>query len=85
MNRAEIEIALHKDRASTLEALLAMPADSLSRGVTPSRHDNSFHWSPKDHLVHLIGTERFFNSIIRQHLEGDPSPIPLPKDEAGNL
>jgi DinB family protein len=85
MNRAEIEIKLNRERAAMLEAYLALPESDVSRGVTPSQHDSSVLWSAKDHLVHLAGVENHFGGMIRRHLEGDPSPVPLPKDKAGNL
>ena len=85
MNRGEIEVKLNRERASMLEAYLAMPASEVSRGVTPSQHNSSVLWSAKDHLVHLAGTENFFNGLIKRHLAGDANPIPLLKDGQGNL
>ena len=85
MNRAEIEIKLNRDRASLLEAIGALPDNVVGKGVTPSQHNNTVLWSAKDHLVHLAGIEHLFNGIIKRTIEGDPSPIQLPKEPDGKL
>jgi hypothetical protein len=75
MNRTEIEIKLNRDRAWLLETYAAMPPGDLVRGTTPSEHDPSSSWSPKDHLAHLAGIEKNFNAMIRRHLAGDADPV----------
>ncbi len=75
MNRTEIEINLNRDRAWLLETFAAIPEDDLNREITTSRHDPEASWSAKDHLSHLIGIEVAFNTIIKRHIEGHPSPI----------
>ena len=75
MNRTEIEINLNRDRAWLLETFAAIPEADLNREITRSRHDPEASWSAKDHLSHLIGIEVAFNTIIKRHIEGHPSPI----------
>ena len=75
MNRTEIEIRLNRDRAWLLETFAAIPEDDLNRGITTSRHNPDALWSAKDHLSHLIGIEVAFNTIIKRHIEGHPTPI----------
>ena len=78
MNRTEIEIKLNRDRAWLLETFAGLTAEELNRGITVSRHNPESHWSAKDHLAHLIGTETAFNQIIRRSVEGDENPIGFP-------
>lgn len=75
MNRTEIEISLNRDRAWLLEAFAAIPEADFDRGITTSRHNPNTTWSAKDHLSHLIGIEAAFNTIIKRHIEGHPTPI----------
>jgi hypothetical protein len=77
MDRTEIEVKLNRDRAWLLETYAALSPEELARGVTPSEHDPSSVWSPKDHLVHLAGIERNFNAMVRRHLDGDANPVDL--------
>jgi hypothetical protein len=84
MNRFEIEIKLNRDRAWLIETAAALPEDELTKPATKSECDPSKMWSAKDHLAHLIGVERGFNAMIRRHLDGDPNPVGLQKDDAGN-
>ena len=74
MDRIEIEAKLNRDRAWLLETYAALPPDELVRGVTPSEHDPSSMWSPKDHLAHLAGIERNFVRMVRRHLPATPTP-----------
>jgi hypothetical protein len=83
MNRTEIEIKLNQERARTLETWAAMPPDDLARSITTSKHDPEASWSAKDHLAHLAGIEKAFNSIIRRHIAGDPKPIGIMKNPDG--
>ena len=83
MDRTEIEVKLNRDRAWLLETYAALPPDDLVRGVTPSEHDSSTLWSPKDHLAHLAGIERNFNEMIRRHLDGDANPVGLARGADG--
>lgn len=75
MNRVEIEIKINRDRAWLLETFAAMSEHDLTRAITTSRHNPEASWTAKDHLAHLIGIEVAFNTIIKRHIEGHPSPI----------
>jgi hypothetical protein len=83
MNRIEIEIKLNRDRAWLIETVGSLTPDELVRGVTPSEHDPSTMWSPKDHLAHLSGIERNFVRMIRRHLAGDANPVGLRERDDG--
>jgi len=84
MNRTEIEIKLNQERAWMLETWAAMLPDDLARRITMSKHDPEASWSAKDHLAHLAGIEKAFNSIIRRHIAGDPNPIGIMKNSDGS-
>ncbi len=84
MNRSEIEIKLNRDRAWLLETIGGMPEDDVMKPATKSEGDPSKMWSAKDHLAHLIGIERWFNAMIRRHLDGDANPVGLRQDDKGN-
>lgn len=83
MDRTEIEVKLNRDRAWLLETYVALSPDDLVRGVTPSEHDASVTWSPKDHLAHLAGIERNFNAMVRRHVAGDANPVALDRSGDG--
>ncbi len=83
MDRTEIEIKLSRDRAWLIETYAAMPTDDLVRPATPSEHDPSTSWTPKDHLAHLAGIEKNFNAMIRRHVEGSANPVGLLTDREG--
>jgi hypothetical protein len=83
MDRNEIEQRLNRDRAWLLETYAMLPPDDLVRGVTPSEHDPSSMWTPKDHLAHLAGIERNFVRMIRRHVAGEPNPVGLRTDDSG--
>ena len=85
MERIEIEVKLNRDRTALLEAYAAVPAEDLTKGITPSKNEPSTCWSAKDHLAHIAGIEHLFSRIIKRHLAGDPSPIALPKGADGSL
>ncbi len=84
MDRIEIEAKLNRDRAWLLDTYAALPHDDLVRGVTPSEHDPSTMWSPKDHLAHLAGIERNFVRMIRRHVAGDANPVGLARNDDGS-
>jgi len=84
MNRLEIEAKLNRSRAAMLELCASLGPGEVSKGLTPSRHDSETLWSAKDHLAHLAGIEKLFNSMIRRHLAGDPKPVKLPTAEDGS-
>jgi DinB family protein len=83
MDRTEIEIKLNRDRAWLLETVAALPEDDVTKPATKSEGDASKTWSAKDHLAHLVGIERWFNAMIRRHLDGDANPVGLQKDAQG--
>ncbi len=83
MNRAEIEIQLHKDRAWLVETYAALPDEELTREVTPSEHDKSSMWTPLDHMAHLALIEFNFARMVRRHLAGDANPVGLRQDASG--
>jgi hypothetical protein len=83
MNRSEIEIKLNRDRAWLLETIAAIPEGDVTRPATQSENDASKTWSAKDHLAHLIGIERAFNTMVRRHLDGHANPVALRADDSG--
>jgi hypothetical protein len=84
MNRIELETKLNGDRAWLLETYIAMSPEELTRPATPSEHDPAASWSAKDHLAHLSGIEKAFNSMIRRHLGGDTNPVGLMTNADGS-
>jgi hypothetical protein len=83
MDRIEIELKLNRDRNWLLETYLMLSPEDLLRGVTPSEHDPSTMWTPKDHLAHLAGIEFNFVRMLRRHLDGEANPVALATDNAG--
>jgi hypothetical protein len=73
--RAEVEIALARNRADVVEHFAAMDGATLVRPVTRSGVDPDFWWRPLDHLSHLILVERNMNKVVRAHLDGAPEPV----------
>lgn len=84
LSRSEIEVRLNRDRAWLLETYAILAPADLETGVTPSEHDSSSLWSPKDHLAHLAGIERNFVRMIRRHIEGDTNPVGLRTNADGS-
>lgn len=70
MDRIEIEIALNRDRITTLEAFGALSPEEMTSPVTRSEHDAEVWWTPKDHFSHMLRVERHFNNIITAFLDG---------------
>lgn len=84
MDRIEIEAKLNKDRAWLLETYAALLPGDLTRAATPSEHDPAVPWSALDHLAHLAGIERAFNSMIQRHFSGDANPVGLTRNADGS-
>ena len=83
MNRSEIEVKLHTDRAWLVQAFTDMTEADRLKPATPSESDPSVIWCAQDHLVHLAGIEGNFNRMIRRHFEGAPNPVGLRQDDSG--
>ena len=75
MNRIELEAKLGRDRAKLIELFDSLSKVKLTRDATASEHDRSIAWNAKDHLAHLAGIEKSFNSMIRRHLDNEEEPL----------
>jgi hypothetical protein len=70
MNRIEIEVKLHRDRAWLLETLSQMSDEELYAPRTQSEHDPEKTWCFADHFVHTTLIEKNWNEMFRRHLAG---------------
>lgn len=71
MDRIDIEIKLHRDRAWLLERLGAMSPEELTAPRTFSEHDPESRWSYADHFIHTTLIERNWNAMFRRHVGGE--------------
>jgi hypothetical protein len=73
----------HEVIQSTLEAAherlvahyQAFTPEELEATCTQSEAPDGAPWQPKDHLIHLLSAERFFQKIIKRTLEENADPI----------
>jgi hypothetical protein len=68
--RDEITAALAAQRERIESWFRALTDAEILRPVTASEVEGGEMWTPKDHLAHVIGTERFFQGAIRRALGG---------------
>lgn len=71
MDRIDIELALHRDRADALEIIRAMSEEERTAPRTRSEHDADSWWSFADHFIHTTLIERSFNEMVRRHVQGE--------------
>ena len=83
MDRIEIEIALHRARADSLEWVAGFSEEELRAPRTQSEHDPGSWWSCADHFIHTTLIERSFNEMIRRHLRGEQGMDAAMVDESG--
>lgn len=83
MNRIEIEIKLHRDRADALEAMTAMTDDERNAPRTRSEDNADSWWSHADHFIHTTLIERNFNEMIRRHVRGEQGMDSRIVDDSG--
>ena len=72
--RDEITTALATQRERVERWFRSLPDDEMPRPLTASEVEGGAMWSPKDHLAHIVGTERYFQGAIRRALEGAEDP-----------
>ena len=68
--RNEITAALAAQRERLGAWYRALPDEELARPLTASEAPGGAMWSPKDHLAHVLGVERFFQGAIRRAVGG---------------
>lgn len=71
----EIIAALANQRRQVEGWFAALPAGEESRPVTASEVAGGEMWSPRDHLAHVLGVERFFQGAIKRMLGGADDPL----------
>ncbi len=73
--RDEITTALAEQRGRVERWFHALGPDEMTRPVTASEVEGGEMWTPKDHLAHILGTERFFQGAIKRALGGAEDPL----------
>lgn len=73
--RDEIIAALMAQRQPVEEWFQALPDAEMEREATESEVAGAAMWTPKDHLAHVLGGERFFQGVIKRALEGADDPL----------
>lgn len=73
--REEIITALAAQRQRVEDWFQAAPDAEMSREVTASEVPGAAMWTPKDHLAHVLGVERFFQGAIKRALDGVDDPL----------
>ncbi|MDE3230906.1 MAG: DinB family protein [Chloroflexota bacterium] len=71
----EIVAALADQRRHIEGWFAALPAGEERRPLTASEVADGGMWSPKDHLAHVLGVERFFQGAIKRMLGGAEDPL----------
>ncbi len=51
-----------------------LSAEQLTQPLTPSEVEDGQMWTAKDHLAHVLGTERFFQGAIKRAIAGAEDP-----------
>ncbi len=72
--RDEITTALATQRERVERWFQALPDEEMQRPLTKSEVEGGAMWTPKDHLAHIVGTERYFQGVIRRALAGAEDP-----------
>ena len=72
--RNTILCVLEAARERLLARYQAFTQEELETPCTQSEVPDGAPWRPKDHLVHLLATERVFQSTIKRTLAGDANP-----------
>lgn len=78
MNHQSIKEKLSASWERTISQWNSLPEESLTKGLTVSLADSELFWSPQDHLVHVYGTEKLFQIMIKRFLSSPP-----PAESAG--
>ena len=73
--RDEIITALAAQRQRVEDWFQALPDAEMEREVTESEVAGAAMWTPKDHLAHVLGVERFFQGAIKRALDGVDDPL----------
>jgi hypothetical protein len=73
--RDEITTALAAQRERVERWFHALSEAEMLRPLTTSETEGGAMWTPKDHLAHLVGTERFFQGAIRRAIGGAEDPL----------
>ena len=73
--RSEITTALAEQRERVERWFQALSPDEMTRPATASEVEGGEMWTPKDHLAHIVGTERFFQGAIKRALSGAEDPL----------
>lgn len=73
--REEIVAALAEQRQRIETWYRRLSAEELTRPVTTSEVEGGEMWAAKDHLAHLLGTERFFQGALKRMAAGAEDPL----------
>lgn len=71
----EITAALAAQRERIETWFGALSDEQMRRPMTNSEIESGAMWSAKDHLAHVLGTERFFQGAIKRALAGAEDPL----------
>lgn len=66
------ELAAQRERIERWYHTLS--AEDLTHPLTPSEVEDGQMWSAKDHLAHVLGTERFFQGVVKRAIAGAEDP-----------
>lgn len=73
--RNEITNALAAQQERLNAWFHALSHDEMLRPVTASEVENATMWTPKDHLVHVLGAERYLQGAIKRAMDGAEDAI----------
>jgi hypothetical protein len=74
-----IQSTLEAARERLLTHYQAFTPEELEATCTQSEVPDGTPWRPKDHLVHLLFAERFFQKVIKRTLAGNVDPVGISK------
>src|SRR5690349_5934201 len=75
--RAEILDTLAASQTQVLAFFQGLSPEDLERPATASAVPGAAPWRAKDHLAHLVNSERNIQRLLRQALAGEPRDVLL--------
>jgi hypothetical protein len=73
--RDEITTALTEQRERIESWFHTLSEADMRRQMTESEIEGGERWTPKDHLAHVIGSERFFQGAIKRAIGEAEDPL----------
>lgn len=74
MTRQELLEALSAQYERLTQWFAARSPEELERPLTPSEIEGGEMWRAKDHLAHVLGTERYLRGVAQRTLAGAEDP-----------